>query len=210
MMVALVALGAVLAGVVLSRAAVTLAPSDEGAEWRGRDRRFRIRLVIGVAVASAVSAAGAVLLAPTVPLAICAASFAGVGPGLAVVDVAVRRLPFLYTGIAAAVAVLALSFTPDLGPSLLTALVVAVVMVLLALVSNGGAGGGDVALAALAALTLAWAGWWAVVLALAAAMLLTGVAGLIARTVRGTAALPPFGPWMLAGWWLAFLLSTID
>jgi hypothetical protein len=158
-----------------------------------------------------VSAAVAAALAPAVPFAFAAASFAALGPGLAVVDVAVRRLPFLYTGVGVAIAALALAFTPDLGRSLVVAFVVALSMIALSFVSKGGAGGGDVVVAALAALALTWAaGWLVTAFTLVAAMFLTGVVGLVAMLVRGGRRLPPYGPSLLACWWLAYIYSIVD
>ncbi|WP_335986605.1 hypothetical protein [Glycomyces sp. MUSA5-2] len=208
MVTALAALGGALAGAALARAAWTLGSSDDLGDWRGRGRRFRVWVLLGVVLVSAVSAGAAAALAPTIPFAVCAVAFAAVAPGLAVVDLAARRLPFLYTGAAAAVAVLALSFTADLARSLVTALAVAAVMIVLALLSNGGAGGGDVALAALAALTLTGAaGWWLAVCAVAFAMLLTGLAGAAARLLHGGSRLPPYGPSLLLTWWIIYIMS---
>jgi hypothetical protein len=205
------AVGAGIAGFFLARAACSLAASDAGPDWRGRGRRFRLWVSVLVIAGSMVSAAMAAALAPAVPFAFAAASFAALGPGLAVVDVAVRRLPFLYTGVGIAIAVLALSFTPDLGRSLAVAFAVAVAMIALSLVSKGGAGGGDVVVAPLASLALTWAaGWLVTAFALVAAMFLTGMVGLVAKLLRGDGRLPPYGPSLLACWWLAYPYSIVD
>jgi hypothetical protein len=208
-LIAVVSAGIV--GVLLARTACTLAASDAGPDWRGRGRRFQVWVSCAVAAASAASSAGAALLAPEVPYAVVAASFAGVGPGLAVVDVAARRLPFVYTGSAAGLAVAALGFTPDLARSLVMAFVVAAVMIMLSLLSKGGAGGGDVAFAALAALALMWvAGWWLTAFALVAAMFATGVSGLLTRLAHDGVRLPPYGPSLAVCWWLAYIYSIVD
>lgn len=205
------AVGAGTAGGFLARAACTLTASDEGADWRGRDRHFRIWAWGAVIAASMVSGAAAAALAPEVPFALAAASFAGLGPGLAAVDIAARRLPFLYSGVGVAVTVLALSFTPDLGRSLAVALTVAVAMIALSLISKGGAGGGDVVVVAFAALTLTWAaGWWLTATALVAAMFATGVTGLATKLIRASTRLPPYGPSLLACWWIAYIYSIMD
>ncbi|MBM0229757.1 prepilin peptidase, partial [Micromonospora sp. ATA51] len=81
--------------------------------------------------------------------------------------------------------------------------------VLLALLPRARLGFGDVKLAAALGLPLGWSGWPTLWLGLLLPHLLNGVvvlALLVTRRVRRDTALP-FGPAILAGAWLAVLLS---
>lgn len=203
-------IGSVL-GASLALAAVRMEASDEYGDWQTRSRRFKAAAVASVAVLAAISAALALWLAPGWQVGIGLAAFAAAGLGMAVIDVASRRLPFAASSTVALAACIGLAFTPvALWTGLLAGAATAAVMIALSLVSRGGAGGGDVVFAAVAALTLAWAGWMAVVLAVAAGMVLTGLAGLALRLAGRDSDLAPFGPFLLAGWWLALLSSIVD
>lgn len=198
-------------GVLLALAAFRMEASDEFGDWQTRSRRFKAAVVVSVAVLAAISAALALWLAPEWQVGVGLAAFAAAGPGMAAVDLASRRLPFAATGTIALAACGGLVFAPELlWRGLLAGAVTAAVMVVLSLASRGGAGGGDVVFAAVAALTLAWAGWTAVVLTVASGMVLTGLAGLALRSAGHGGNLAPFGPFMLIGWWLAYLYSIMD
>ncbi len=197
-------------GAILARAAFALEPSDEHADWRGAESGVRAAWTLALVAASAIAAIAAWMFAPSAAVGVAVTAFAAASPGIAVVDMAARRIPFVITGAVAAVALLALAFTPYLTRSFITAAVVAVVMTALALVSRGGVGGGDVVAASVVAMTLAWAGLEAVMLALAGGMLLSGATGLGLRLAHRDVALVPFGPFLLVGWWMAFILSIMD
>ncbi|THV27708.1 prepilin peptidase, partial [Glycomyces paridis] len=191
-------IGSVL-GASLALAAFWMEASDEFGDWRTRSRGFKAAAVVSVAVLAAISAELALWLAPGWQVGIGLAAFAAAGPGMSVIDVASRRLPFTASSTVALAAGVGLVFTPELlWRGLLAGAVTAVVMVMLSLASKGRAGGGDVVFAAVAALTLAWAGWMAVVLAVASGMVLTGLAGLALRWAGRGEALAPFGPFLLA------------
>ncbi|WP_051325651.1 prepilin peptidase [Glycomyces tenuis] len=207
---AVIALGGALCGATLARTAFALESSDERADWRGVEPGVRAAWTLTLVAASTIAAIAAWTIAPGAAVGVAVTAFAAASPGIAVVDMAARRIPFVITGAVAAVALLALAFTPYLARSLITAAAVAVVMIVLALASRGGVGGGDVAAASVVAMTLAWAGLEAVVLALAAGMLLSGITGLGLRLAHRDVALVPFGPFLFVGWWLAIIYSIMD
>ena len=94
--------------------------------------------------------------------------------------------------------------------ALLAALVLFAAYLVLRMLSAGGVGGGDVKLAAVIGLHLGWLGWGSVLVGTLAGFVLGGVfaAGmlLVRRADRRSAI--PFGPWMLAGAWVAIVLTV--
>lgn len=207
---AVVALGGAWCGAMLTRMAFALEPSDGQADWRGGESGVRAAWMLVLVAASMVAAVAAWTVAPDAAVGVAVAAFAAASPGIAVVDVATRRIPFAVTGAVTAVALLALTFTPYLVRSLITTAVVVLAMTALALASRGGVGGGDVAAVAAVAMTLAWVGPVAVVLAVAAGLLLAGFAGLGLRLAGRGVALVPFGPGLVIGWWITIIYSIVD
>jgi leader peptidase (prepilin peptidase)/N-methyltransferase len=79
-----------------------------------------------------------------------------------------------------------------------------------ALISNGGIGFGDVKLAGLIGLYLGYASWGALITGTFAAFALGGIFGLVlivSRRANRKSGIP-FGPWMLAGAWVALFFSA--
>ncbi len=105
------------------------------------------------------------------------------------------------------VASVALGDVGRLGRGMLAAVAVGAFFLLLALISPRGVGAGDCKFAPTLGLALGWLSWGAVAVALVAAFLLSGLAGLAAmllvRLPRKT--LVPFGPWLAAGALLAIM-----
>jgi leader peptidase (prepilin peptidase)/N-methyltransferase len=105
------------------------------------------------------------------------------------------------------VASVALGDAGRLGRGILAAVAVGAFFLLLALISPHGVGAGDCKFAPTVGLALGWLSWGAVAVALVAAFLLSGLAGLAAmllvRLPRKT--LMPFGPWLAAGTLLAIM-----
>ncbi|MEV1331689.1 prepilin peptidase [Micromonospora costi] len=170
----------------------------------------------------ALAAAGAVVFGglaaarpgdPALPVFLLVAA---VGLVLAAVDVACLRLPDLLVVGAAAVGTLGLvavaltSGTPDrLAAAVAGAGVSLAVHLVLALLPGSRLGFGDVKLAAVLGLPLGWSGWPAVGWGLVLPHVLGGMAALAllaAGRIRRDTALP-FGPAILAGAWLALLLT---
>ncbi|GAA2174239.1 hypothetical protein GCM10009846_19410 [Agrococcus versicolor] len=172
-------------------------------------RRVRAHdVVLGVALAIGVVALGVGEgwhASPGVA-AVGVVAAALVAPALARIDVAVRLLPNALTlpllAIGAACAVIAGARGAWHGP----VLAVVVALVLGVLWWTGGMGAGDLKLGAGLALAVAPLAWWLPLATLAAAVVLGGVAGLVAR-VRGAASVA-FGPWLLAGAGVAVVLAT--
>jgi leader peptidase (prepilin peptidase)/N-methyltransferase len=127
---------------------------------------------------------------------------------LAVVDATTRLLPNritypsfpLIAGLLL-VASVALGDVGRLGRGMLAAVTVGAFFLLLALISPRGVGAGDCKFAPTIGLALGWLSWGAVAVAVVAAFVLSGLAGLAAmllvRLPRKT--LMPFGPWLAAG-----------
>lgn len=135
---------------------------------------------------------------------------------LAFVDVAVRRLPDVLTGFAfAGTAALLLAAAaaggtwPALDRAVLGGIALSGFFLALAVISPSGMGLGDVKAAAALGTMLAWRGWTVLVAG--------GFAGFLLAAVYGTALLLagratrkqqiPFGPFMIAGAFLAVLLA---
>ncbi|MBD3752606.1 MAG: prepilin peptidase, partial [Micrococcales bacterium] len=94
--------------------------------------------------------------------------------------------------------------------SLLAALALFAAYLALRMLSAGGVGGGDIKLAAVIGLYLGWLGWGSVLVGTLAGFVLGGLFAaamlLIRRAKRRTAI--PFGPWMIAGAWVAITLTV--
>ena len=151
------------------------------------------------------------------PLGLALAGLAVLTPPLVAVDLREQRLPNALTGAGVAwmcgCAVIESMQRGALVP-LVTATAsrigAATMLFLLAVASNGGMGMGDVKLAGMIGATGGLTAWTTAVDALGWAFLLGGcIAGFLLLTrhsSRGTAI--PFGPMLLAGGWLAFLLDV--
>jgi leader peptidase (prepilin peptidase)/N-methyltransferase len=126
-----------------------------------------------------------------------------VTPALAVTDLRQHRLPNRMVVPGVVVGAVAAALQPSALP-LLAGLAYA--GLLLALSVAGGVGMGDVKLATLIGLGAPTAG--VAVAAPVLAFILGGVAALVALLRRGPRVRIPFGPWMLAGYWVA-LLSAV-
>ncbi len=135
---------------------------------------------------------------------------------LAFIDAAVRRLPDVLTGSAFAGTVLLLLAAAAAGETwhvlsraVLGGIALSGFYLVLAVISPSGMGMGDVKAAAGLGSMLAWRGW--------SALVVGGFAGFLVAAVYGTALLIsgratrkqqiPFGPFMIAGAFLAVLLS---
>lgn len=136
-----------------------------------------------------------------------------VGPVLARIDVAERRLPFTLTVplFAVSVAMLAVSATlMGEAPIIRSAASAVAWLAFYGAVHLGtrghGMGLGDVVLAPTLGLVLGWIGWGATVVGFAAGFLAAAVAAgaLLAAGRSGRASLP-FGPFMLSGAWFGAL-----
>jgi leader peptidase (prepilin peptidase)/N-methyltransferase len=142
-----------------------------------------------------------------------------VGPPLAVVDLAERRLPWSLTlaglllGGCAVIVVATVSHDlAFLASAALMSITVGACYLALALVSTDGLGAGDVKLAALVGLLLSATGWWSVLLASAVTWLLALLAAVVLRVRQRGAAVVlrvrqrgaadgtvPLGPFLVAG-----------
>ena len=144
-------------------------------------------------------------------------TFAVIGAILAIIDIRTHRLPnrlVATVGVTGVVLLVAAALTGSrmdaLIRALLAALVLFVAYLVLRMLSAGGVGGGDVKLAAVIGLHLGWVGGGSVLVGTLAGFVLGGVfaAGmLLARRADRRSAIP-FGPWMLAGAWVAIVLTV--
>jgi len=187
-------------------------------------RLLRTRVTLGWRVRIAAGASTAALfvllvlgfgLSPELPAYIVLAAASVV---LSIVDLAEKRLPnTLVLGTAVTVAVLlviAAAAGNDWGDALGALLGGAAlfgVYLVLALISPSGIGMGDVKLAAVIGLALGHLGWGTWLVGLVAGFLVGSAVSLVALvlgrvTLRGSL---PFGPSMLAGAYIAILLSTL-
>lgn len=171
-------------------------------------------VVVGLTSAVLLAALGARAHPAFVLAAACALAACTVP--LAFIDAAVKRLPDLLTGAAYAATgvclILAAAVSGHwgaLGRAALGGLVLAGVYLILLLISPSGMGLGDVKLAASLGTMLAWTNW--------NLLLLGGFAGFALAAVYSVALLAtgratrkqqiPFGPFMIAGAFLAVLLT---
>jgi leader peptidase (prepilin peptidase)/N-methyltransferase len=131
---------------------------------------------------------------------------------LALIDIDTHRLPNVIVLPAYAVGAVLLSAASLLAgdvESLVRAAVGIAIMggiyLLLAVVRPGGMGMGDVKLAGVLGLFLAWLGWDVLAVGILTGFVLGGLFGvalLLFRRVSASTGIP-FGPWMLAGAWIA-------
>ena len=137
---------------------------------------------------------------------------------LAVIDLRTLRLPNIVTLTAyPVVAVLLLlpaaidARWSDYGRAALAGVALLALYVVLHLVNPAGMGLGDVKLSGSLGALLGWISWNALLWGAVAGFLLAAVAGLVLISLRraGRKSELPFGPWMLAGAWLAILGSPL-
>ncbi|MGP6206357.1 A24 family peptidase [Microbacterium sp.] len=144
-------------------------------------------------------------------------AFAVIGVALAIIDIRSHRLPNRLVALAGASGLVLLAGAAVTGGgidallrSLLAALALFAAYLALRMLSAGGVGGGDVKLAAVIGLYLGWLGWGSVLVGTLAGFVLGGLFAaamlLIRRAERRTAI--PFGPWMIAGAWVAITLTV--
>ncbi|GAA2958779.1 A24 family peptidase [Microbacterium schleiferi] len=145
------------------------------------------------------------------------AAFAVIGAALAIIDIRSHRLPNRLVALAGASGLVLLAGAAVTGGgidallrSLLAALALFAAYLALRMLSAGGVGGGDIKLAAVIGLYLGWLGWGSVLVGTLAGFVLGGLFAaamlLIRRAKRRTAI--PFGPWMIAGAWVAITLTV--
>lgn len=180
-----------------------------------RERLGPPPLAIELAMAAALGALAArihpgLVLAAACWLAVCAVP-------LGWIDVAVHRLPDVLTAAAYAgtaafllLAAAASGHWPSLGRAVLGGLLLAACYLVLALISPSGMGAGDVKLAASLGTALAWFGWSTLLAGAAAGFLLGGAYGVILLATRRVSRgqLIPFGPFMIAGTFLAIIAGA--
>ncbi|MFC7217233.1 prepilin peptidase [Streptomyces polyrhachis] len=146
-------------------------------------------------------------------------ALAPVGVLAALVDVRVQRLPDVLTATMAAVAVAGLGLVALGGGgrypgALLAALALLAFYAVLFLVNPAGMGLGDVKLAPALGAALGWYGAWPVFAATMLAFTAGALYGLVLKARRpradgaGTAAMIPFGPFMLAAAWLTVAVTA--
>ncbi len=181
--------------------------------WRNHaaDRRA---VAVGLVAAVMLGATGARVHPALVLAAACALAVCTVP--LAFIDAAVKRLPDLLTGAAYAatgvfliLAAAVIGHWGALARAALGGLVLAAVYLILLLISPSGMGLGDVKLAASLGTILAWTSW--------NLLLLGGFGGFALAAIYSVALLAtgratrkqqiPFGPFMIAGAFLALLLG---
>jgi leader peptidase (prepilin peptidase) / N-methyltransferase len=139
---------------------------------------------------------------------------AAVAVALTMIDLDVMRLPdkIVLPSYAVAVALLApVSITADDPGALLRGGLAAVLLyVVYRVLATFGMGGGDVKLAPLLGFYLGWLGWSAVAVGAFAGFLLGGVVGglLVALKLASRKTRIPFGPYMLAGAFLAVFAAA--
>jgi leader peptidase (prepilin peptidase)/N-methyltransferase len=141
---------------------------------------------------------------------------AAVAIALAAIDLDVMRLPdkiVLPSYIVALVLLVPAAVAERSGDAAVRGLIAAALMYafywVLAVLPKG-MGGGDVKLAPLLGLYLGWLGWSSVAIGLFAGFLLGGVVGvvLLATRMAGRKSRIPFGPYMLAGTFLAVFAAA--
>jgi leader peptidase (prepilin peptidase)/N-methyltransferase len=170
-------------------------------------------LLAGVVTGVLLGAIGARVHPPLVLAAACALALCAVP--LAFIDVAVQRLPDALTAAAYAGTVVLLLLAAavsghwgDMGRAALGGLALAALYLALLFISPSGMGLGDVKLAVSLGTLLAWRGWRVLVLGGFAGFLLAAVYSIaLLATRRATRKQHiPFGPFMIAGTFLALLL----
>lgn len=157
---------------------------------------------------------------PTISTALTVAAFAAfavIGVALAIIDIRSHRLPnrlVASVGVTGLVLLVAAALTGSRTDALIRALLAALALfaayLVLRMLSAGGVGGGDVKLAAVIGLYLGWLGWGSVLVGTLAGFVLGGVfaAGMLLTRHADRRTAIPFGPWMLAGAWVAIALTV--
>jgi leader peptidase (prepilin peptidase)/N-methyltransferase len=140
---------------------------------------------------------------------------AAIAIALALIDLDVMRLPnaiVLPSYLVAAALLVPAALLGDGATPILRGLAAAALLWVLyrGLAHFGGMGGGDVKLAPLLGFYLGWLGWGQVAVGAFAAFLLGGVVGvaLMATRLAGRKSRIPFGPYMLAGAFLAVFAAA--
>ena len=139
--------------------------------------------------------------------------FAILGLSLAIIDVRRQRLPYVLTGSALIVHLLAYGAEAvsagDVTPlvhAVSAGLATATAMLIIALVLPGQLGLGDVALTSVVATSLGALGWATVIHGIASALLVQAMAAIALRSTKRRAL--PMGPALIAGWLAAILLHS--
>jgi leader peptidase (prepilin peptidase) / N-methyltransferase len=187
----------------------------------GRCRACRARVGPAPLVVELVTAVlfGALAVRVHPPLVLTAACWlAGCCVALAWIDAAVRRLPDAFTAPAyvGTVGFLLLAAAAggdwrDLLRAVLGGLALAAAYLALAVISRGALGLGDVKLAASLGTLTAWPGWRTLIAGAFAGFLLGAIYGaglLVSRRAHRRQHIP-FGPFMIAGAFLALLVSAV-
>lgn len=168
--------------------------------------------MVDVVLGACAAVAAAVLLSTVswspLPGSIAVVVVAALAPALVRVDLTERRLPNLLTVPLIVTGALAAVDTAVRGDWLAPIAALGMGVILLVLAVTGGMGMGDVKLGLALTLVASALGWWTAILALFAAFVLGGVAGVVHLT-RGEKTLP-FGPWLIAGWALATLFAVLS
>jgi leader peptidase (prepilin peptidase)/N-methyltransferase len=142
--------------------------------------------------------------------------FASISLALALIDLDTHRLPNVIVlpayavgaALLGAAAVLTGSWTA-LATAVVGALATGGLYLVLALARPGGMGMGDVKLAGVAGFFLGWLGVPELILGTVAAFVLGGIVGVgMLLAGRGRRSAVAFGPWLLAGAWIAILAGA--
>jgi leader peptidase (prepilin peptidase)/N-methyltransferase len=137
---------------------------------------------------------------------------AAVTPALVAMDVRAHRLPnaLVLPGYPVAALGLVGEWVRTGQPPVVAIVAgVASIVFLLALSLGGGMGMGDVKLAGVLGLTAGLIGITPAVVSPLAAFTLGGVAALVVAMRRGRGARLPFGPFLLAGFWIAVIAALV-
>ena len=145
--------------------------------------------------------------------------FAVVSVPLALIDLRTHRLPNTLTMPAYPVVLVGLTLPAAAGDGWSTlvraisgGLALLALFLLLHVINPGGMGFGDVKLSGPMGALLAWLSWPALLAGAFVGFLLAATVGLLLLAMRrvGAKSAMPFGPFMLAGAWLAILASSAD
>ncbi|WP_210506885.1 A24 family peptidase [Naasia sp. SYSU D00057] len=171
---------------------------------------WRPAMLVWQAPAAAALVALAAAVHGPVPALVGVACLAAVTPELVRVDVAEHRLPDALTLPACAAGLVGVALAGAAGQPMLPALLAGagVLALFLVLAVAGGMGLGDVKLAGALGVVLGLLGAASVILFLVVAFLAGGVGALLVLARSGRRARLPFGPFLLAGFWVALLASA--
>jgi len=189
--------------------------------WLGRLRRgAEIRPGVLEVVTAAVSAAGVLLTRDRSLVGIVL--WAGVlGVGLSAVDLKHHRLPDALTLPAIPISLAAVALTKWLSPdsgsvprAVIAGVALGAIFGLLAVSTPRNMGWGDVKLVVSVGILLGFVSWSVVLLGMIAAFMLGALAAIVGIVVRhwNLKSAIPFGPFLLAGCWMALVLpaSAVD